>query len=75
MWQAQAAMFLGVYPRRKGVSKLFKIVVLLGIVQLALHILGVAQRGGGIATRAPGDGDAMNRTVVNIDIFQPVGIV
>ena len=68
MWQAQAAMFLGVHPRRKGVSKLFKIVVLLGIVQLTLHILGVA-------IRAPGDGDAMNRTVVNIDIFQPVGIV
>ena len=61
-------MFLGVHPRRKGVSKLFKIVVLLGIVQLTLHILGVA-------IRAPGDGDAMNRTVVNIDIFQPVGIV
>ena len=68
MWQAQAAMFLGVHLRRKGVSKLFKIVVLLGIVQLALHILGVA-------IRAPGDGDAMNRTVVNIDIFQPVGVV
>ena len=68
MWQAQAAMFLGVHPRRKGVSKLFKIVVLLGIVQLTLHILGVA-------IRAPGDGDAMNCTVVNIDIFQPVGIV
>ena len=61
-------MFLGVHPRRKGVSKLFKIVVLLGIVQLTLHILGVA-------IRAPGDGDAMNCTVVNIDIFQPVGIV
>ena len=68
MWQALAAMFLGVHPRRKGVSKLFKIVVLLGIVQLTLHILGVA-------IRAPGDGDAMNCTVVNIDIFQPVGIV
>ena len=68
MWQAQEAMFLGVHPRRKGVSKLFKIVVLLGIVQLTLHILGVA-------IRAPGDGDAMNCTVVNIDIFQPVGIV
>lgn len=68
MWQAQAAMFLGIHPRRKGVSKLFKIVVLLGIVQLTLHILGVA-------IRAPGDGDAMNCTVVNIDIFQPVGIV
>ena len=68
MWQAQAAMFLGVHPRRKGVSKLFKIVVFLGIVQLTLHILGVA-------IRAPGDGDAMNCTVVNIDIFQPVGIV
>ena len=68
MWQVLAAMFLGVHPRRKGVSKLFKIVVFLGIVQLALDILGVA-------IRAPGDGDAMNRTIVNIDIFQPVGIV